>query len=70
MTQPKEKNRTKKALAALLGHMMCFADWLMAGCHTHYEGTIAYNCTWIGDEKEGSRLARANYIASVVSGIS
>ena len=28
----------QKALRALLGDMMCVADWLLAGRHTHKEG--------------------------------
>ena len=41
----------QKALRALLGHMMCVADWLLPGRHNHQEGTTACDCTWIGGER-------------------
>jgi hypothetical protein len=42
---------SQKALTALLGHVMCVADRLMAGRHDHHECTTACDCIWVGAER-------------------
>ena len=42
---------SQKALTALLGHVMCVADRLMAGRHAIAIWVAARDCTWVGGER-------------------